>query len=74
MATNSKAIIHTIDPNEYYTSIAKKVHWHAGVSNRINIHIGTVQTEVDFIKQHGSFDLIFIDHLKNLYLPDLKLL
>lgn len=47
---------------------------HAGIADRIKIHIGTVQSQHQFIKDHGKFDAIFIDHLKNLYLSDFKVL
>lgn len=42
------------------------------MAGRIVIHLGTVQTQEGFITQHGKFDLIFIDHLKQLYLQDFK--
>lgn len=42
------------------------------MADRIVIHLGTVQTQEGFITQHGKFDLIFIDHLKQLYLQDFK--
>ena len=74
MAHNSRAAVHTIDPNEYYTSVAKKTHEHANLAHRIHIHVGTVSTQAGFLKDHGPFDLIFIDHIKGLYLSDFKLL
>ena len=68
----SKAKIHTFDPNEETTAIAQKVHQHAGLQDLIVCHVGTIQTEETFIKEHGPFDMIFIDHWKDLYLSDLK--
>ena len=41
----SKGKVHTIDPNESTSSIAQKVHQHAGVSDLITCHIGTIQTK-----------------------------
>jgi catechol O-methyltransferase len=70
MAYESTAIVHTIEPNEEYAGIAHRIHQHAGLADRIIIHIGTVQSQADFIKSHGKFDFIFIDHLKDLYLKD----
>lgn len=71
-AAHSKATIHTIEPNEHFASVAHRIHQHAGVADRIIIHLGTVQTQESFITQHGRFDMIFIDHLKQLYLQDFK--
>ena len=42
MAFNSNAIIHTIQPNEQYAAIAHKIHQHAGLSERIKIHLGVL--------------------------------
>ena len=69
-AHHSKATVHTIEPNEAFASVAHRIHQHAGVADRIVIHLGTVQTQQDFLRQHGKFDLVFIDHLKQLYLQD----
>ena len=40
----SKTNVHTFDPNEVTTEIAKKVHQHAGLSGLITCHQGTIQT------------------------------
>lgn len=40
------------------------------MADRIVIHVGTVQTQESFIKEHGKFDMIFIDHVKHIYLQD----
>ena len=72
MAFASKVKVDTFDPNEETTSIAQKVHKHAGCEELITCHVGTIQNKHAFLKQHGPFDIIFIDHWKNLYLPDLK--
>ena len=47
---------------------------HAGIENQIHVHIGTVEELPDQIKKEGPYDMIFIDHEKVRYLPDLKLL
>lgn len=74
MAFHSKAIIHAIDPNPKFVEIARQMHKHAGLQDRIIIHQGTIQSEVNTLKKEGPFDLIFIDHLKHLYMPDFKFL
>lgn len=72
MAAYSQAIIHTIEPNQKVAEIAHRIHQHAGLADRIAIHIGTVQSEAAFITAHGQFSLLFIDHVKHLYLSDLR--
>jgi catechol O-methyltransferase len=62
--------VHTIEPNKDFASIAHRIHQHAGLADRVTIHEGIIQTNEDFIKQHGPFDLIFVDHVKHLYLQD----
>jgi catechol O-methyltransferase len=64
MAYHSKGTIHTFDPNKNYSSIAEKIHKHAGVTDSVKFHQGTIQDHEDFIKKHGAFDMIFIDHWK----------
>ncbi len=68
----SGAEVHTIEIAKKYADIAHKIHTHAGLGNKIKIHVGTVQTSFDYIKSSGPFDIIFIDHIKNEYLNDLK--
>lgn len=66
--------VYTIEINKDYADVARRIHEHAGLANKIHIHIGTVETSLNFIKEKGPFDLIFIDHLKTLYLSDFKLI
>jgi len=44
----------------------------AGLSDRVNVIEG--RSSESITKLEGSFDLIFLDHWKDLYLPDLKLM
>ena len=39
----SKGKVHTFDPNQATSSIAQKVHQHAGLSDLITCHAGTIQ-------------------------------
>lgn len=71
MAAYSQAVVYTIEPNKKVAEIAHRIHQHAGLAERIVIHIGTVQSEAAFIIAHGQFSLLFIDHVKHLYLSDL---
>lgn len=76
------ARIVSIEFNEANAQIARGIFEHAGVSARIMIVVGTLgdggktantlRAAQGFAA--GSVDLIFIDHDKNAYLPDLKLI
>ena len=61
-------------------AIARKIHEHAGVSGRVTVVEGALDDggkTIDALRnQHGfdagSVDLVFVDHAKEAYLPDLK--
>jgi catechol O-methyltransferase len=63
-------------------AIARRIWDHAGVGDRLTVVVGTLgdggltierlESEHRFAK--GSVDLIFLDHHKNAYLPDLQLI
>lgn len=60
--------------------IARRVHEHAGVAGRVTVVVGTLgdggQTIAALHSAHGfgrgSVDLVFVDHAKEAYLPDLQ--
>lgn len=60
--------------------IARRVHAHAGMQDRITIvvgHLGDGGATVDTLESRhgfarGNLDLVFIDHDKDAYLPDLE--
>ena len=68
--------------NSANAAIARRIWGHAGVGDRLTVVVGTLgdggatverlESEHDFAK--GSVDLIFIDHNKNAYVPDLQLI
>ena len=76
------ARIVSIEFNGANARIARRIHEHAGVSERVTIVVGTLgdggATVEALRKMHGfgpgSVDLVFIDHDKNAYLPDLQLI
>ena len=76
MASHSPADakVYSIEPNELFIGVAKSIHKHAGMDNKIIIKTGIVEKLKDWIKETGPFDFIFIDHVKNLYLSDYELL
>lgn len=77
-----EARITSIEFNPDNARIARAVHAHAGVADRVTIVVGTLgdggSTVAALKGQHGfgagSVDLVFIDHAKEAYLPDLQLM
>ena len=70
----------SIEFNSDNAAIARRIHEHAGVGDRIAIVVGTLgdggRTIEALRTRHGlgagSVDLVFIDHDKSVYLSDLK--
>ena len=70
-------MIVTIELNPDSAAAARRIHEHAGVANRIQIVVDSTDHAIPRLSQQfhiDSFDFIFIDHHKEAYLPDLKLL
>jgi catechol O-methyltransferase len=74
------ARIFSIEFNADNAAIARRIHEHAGVGGRITIVVGSLgdggKTIAALKQTHGvgpgSVDLVFIDHAKEAYLPDLQ--
>ncbi|PTU31371.1 O-methyltransferase [Stenotrophobium rhamnosiphilum] len=76
------ARIVSIEFNAENAKIARRIFEHAGVSSRVTVVVGTLgdggktasalNQEQNFAA--GTIDLVFVDHDKNAYLPDLKLI
>ncbi|CAI5459628.1 unnamed protein product [Closterium sp. Yama58-4] len=67
----------SVELSEFRSSIVRSMVAHAGLSDKVTVVTGTLQTSTDEIRQAASkipFDLVFIDHVKHLYLPDLLFL
>ena len=72
----------SIEFNPANAAIARRIWEHAGVGDRLTVIVGTLgdggatverlESEQGFAP--GSVDLVFIDHDKNAYLPDLQLI
>ncbi|CAF3467471.1 unnamed protein product [Rotaria socialis] len=72
-----KALFVTVESNPESATIARRIHEHAGVSNRIHIVVEPTDQAIPQLKKLfnvDSFDFIFIDHTKNAYLRDFRLL
>jgi catechol O-methyltransferase len=81
-AMSSDARLVSIEFNAANAAIARRIWDHAGVGHRLTVVVGTLgdcgatvellESEHNFAR--GSVDLIFIDHDKHAYLPDLQLI
>ncbi len=77
-----EAHIYSIEFNADNAEIARRIHRHAGIGDRITVIVGTLGDggkTVDALKtEHGfsdaSVDLVFLDHAKEAYLSDIKLI
>ncbi len=78
--TAPSAHVWSIEFNPANAEIARRIHAHAGVADRITVVVGTLgdggKTLRALREQHGfasrSVDFVFVDHAKDAYLPDLK--
>lgn len=74
------AHIHSIEFNADNARIARRIHEHAGVGDRITVVVGTLGdggATLDALRKihgfaAGTLDLVFVDHDKDAYLPDLQ--
>jgi catechol O-methyltransferase len=81
-AVAPEAHIYSLEFNADNAEIARSIHRHAGVDERITVILGTLgdggktadalETEHGFTA--GSVDLVFLDHAKEAYLPDIKMI
>ncbi|CAF1186754.1 unnamed protein product [Rotaria sordida] len=70
-------LIVTIEVNPESAATARRIHEHAGVENRIQIVLDQTDRAIPRLSKQfnvDSFDFIFIDHHKEAYLSDFKLL
>ncbi|CAI5458658.1 unnamed protein product [Closterium sp. Yama58-4] len=75
--TKPGARLISIEPSEVRSNTIRGMVAHAGLSDKVTVVIGTLQTSTDEIRQAASkipFDFVFIDHWKDLYVPDLLFL
>jgi len=71
------ALFITIEANSESVKTARSIHEYAGVADRIKIINGDTQNVIPRLSTDfhiDSFDLIFIDHYKEVYLRDFKIL
>jgi len=81
-AAAPSAKIVSIEFNPANADIARRIHEHAGVGGRVNVVVGTLGDggkTIDALRTaygfgDASVDLVFLDHAKEVYLSDLKLI
>ncbi len=65
----------TLDVNEQFLDIAKQIGKFSGLMGKIDYWLGSLEKHVDrLVKEYGKIDFVFLDHWKDLYISDLKLL
>jgi catechol O-methyltransferase len=72
--------LYSVEFSPANADIARRIFAHAGIADRVTVVVGTLgdggQTMRTLREEHGfadgSLDLIFIDHDKDAYLPDLQ--
>jgi catechol O-methyltransferase len=77
---SSEAHLYSIEFSPANAEVARRILGHAGVDRRVTVIVGTLgdggRTISALEAQHGfgerSLDLVFIDHAKDAYLPDLE--
>jgi catechol O-methyltransferase len=62
----------SIEKNPAYAEIAQKMVLRAGLEQKVTILTGEAKEFIPTLK--GQFDVVFLDHWKDLYLPDLQLI
>lgn len=77
-AAGPGAHVHTVELAEANAAVARRVHAHAGVSDRITVVVGTIgddKTVRELAESGlagGGLDLVFLDHAKEAYVADLE--
>jgi catechol O-methyltransferase len=77
-----EARLYSLELNTENAEIARRILAHAGVDDRVTVIVGTLGDGGETIRTlrreynfaPGSLDLVFIDHDKKAYLPDLELI
>jgi catechol O-methyltransferase len=72
--TPADTAIYTVEVNEKFAGIARKILDHAGVGKKVTFFIGDVQAGKDKLKALGHIDFLFVDHIKDAYLSDFKII
>lgn len=79
-ASTPDTLVHSVEYSAANAAIARRNLDHAGVSHRVEVVVGSISDGGSTLRHlrtvsglgPGSVDLVFIDHAKELYLPDLQ--
>ena len=72
--TPADTAIYTVEINQHFADIARKILDHTGLGKKVTFFIGDVQSSQGKLKALGRIDFLFIDHIKNAYLSDFKII
>jgi catechol O-methyltransferase len=70
-----KGKLYSIEKNPLFAAISTKIVEFAGLRENVQVIVGTVEEKLPELKtKHGikAVDFVFIDHWKDMYLPDVK--
>jgi catechol O-methyltransferase len=62
----------SIEASPEYAEVARQVVEFAGLAHAVELCVGKAEHVLPELVSGGPFDLVFIDHWKDLYLPDLR--
>jgi catechol O-methyltransferase len=62
----------SIEASPQYAEVARQVVEFAGLAGTVEFRVGKAEDVLGELRSGGPFDLVFIDHWKDLYLPDLR--
>jgi catechol O-methyltransferase len=62
----------SVEASPAYAEVARQVVEHAGLAAAVDLRVGKAEAVLPQLAAAGPFDLVFIDHWKDLYLPDLR--
>lgn len=69
------AHLYSIEANPLFAAIATKIVEHAGLASKVTVVVGASDVVLPTLKQRfglSTIDLLFIDHVKSLYLRDIR--
>lgn len=68
--------LYGIDPNAMHVQVAREMIQHAGLSDKVEIIQGVLETSIPELRNRGvqAVDYTLIDHVSNFFLKDLLIL
>lgn len=73
----TKGHLYSVEPNMKHVAYSTTILDHSGLKNKVTILSGTLIDKIEELKEIHKithFDLVFLDHVKNMYMADFKLL